>query len=318
MKQAIVLMATLVHCLVIAQSTKQNAGITETLHDIEIINDTIHIAYGYGTGNIYKTINGGDNWNLISQLDSVYFEQIQFIDECNGWIVGSPNKIYKTKDGGMSWENKSIAQERENKLALIYGMYFSDINHGYISVTNRSESGLVTKIYRTMNGGNTWKEVNEVQEAILNLEENKGHLFGSGAHVIIEDIDDRHHVKYIFKDSTKQVGHIRDIEWKGKGELIGVSDNGYVISERNYNWSMNKITTNRLRRIIKVGDMLLVAGDNNNETGNLFVGSVNGLDWKVRNEYYPDIHRLAIVNKKIWVVGKKGLIQEITLLEFKK
>ena len=37
-------------------------------------------------------------------LDSIYFEQIQFVDNKQGWICGEYGKIYHTNDGGETWQ----------------------------------------------------------------------------------------------------------------------------------------------------------------------------------------------------------------------
>nr|NQU93742.1 hypothetical protein [Bacteroidota bacterium] len=80
----IFVMAIMISCSSGYDWVKHNLNISEGLHDIEVIDDHIAIAYSYGTGNVYKTKNGGRNWNKIYQFDSIYFEQIQFLDERNG------------------------------------------------------------------------------------------------------------------------------------------------------------------------------------------------------------------------------------------
>lgn len=313
MKQVLVLLIILMQYVGVAQTTNQTGFFSETLHDIEIVNDTTLVAYSYGSGNIYKSENGGESWRLISQLDSVYFEQIQFVNESTGWIVGSPNKIYRTTDGGITWEDKSIEQEKQSQLALIYGMHFIGSNVGYVSVTNKSDKGLHTNIYKTENGGENWKEINEIQTALLNLEEFNGILYGSGTNVIIKNVDNREQWKSIFQDSTKQVGHIRDIEWLGDNELVTVSDNGYIVSGTEDKWSTDQITSNRLRCIKSTEDFLVIVGDNNKESGNFFVKRMNEEGWILSDQRYPDIHRIGISNMDIWIVGKEGLMEKLTL-----
>ena len=60
---------------------KTQTIIEDGLHDIEVINDDIALAYSYGTGKLFKTTNGGEIWAQIHQFDSLWFEQLQFIDE---------------------------------------------------------------------------------------------------------------------------------------------------------------------------------------------------------------------------------------------
>ena len=61
-----------------------------------------NVGYACGYNNIYKTINGGVSWTQF-YISNVYnFYDIAFNDEMNGWVIGN-NGIYHTQDGGLSW-----------------------------------------------------------------------------------------------------------------------------------------------------------------------------------------------------------------------
>lgn len=285
---------------------KSNTNIFDDLHDIEIINNNTAISYSYGTGNIYKTFDKGKNWELLSKLDSLYFEQVQFINNQKGWISGSPNKIFTTNDGGKNWINKSIKQEHNS--AMIYAMYFKTSNVGYVGAITRDEKGIKTKIYKTENGAENWELVNEVREMILNIEQIGEILYATGKNVIIENIDKQSEWKYSYKDSTNIVGMIRDLDINGK-KIIAISDNGYVINLDKGIWKSTKITNNRLRSILFVKNSeWITAGDLNKENGNLFVTYDNGNNWKIEKKITSDIHRIGKSKKIIWIVGKNGLM----------
>ncbi len=66
---------------------------------------------GNGDGAIFKTIDGGINWNELGQDeiydDNSYLEFVHFWNENEGIAVGDPNpdefEIYRTTDGGITW-----------------------------------------------------------------------------------------------------------------------------------------------------------------------------------------------------------------------
>lgn len=78
--------------------------------------DFINKNIGYAAGDrkigdyyyqlIYKTSDGGKTWFLQRDIYdyNTGLNDIDFIDELNGIAVGSENKIYITKDGGINWE----------------------------------------------------------------------------------------------------------------------------------------------------------------------------------------------------------------------
>jgi len=301
-------MLLIMSCSTIKKWTASEANINEGLHDIGIINENIAVAYSYGTGNLYKTIDEGKNWEKIYQLDSVYFEQIQFLDEENGWIAGSPNKIYVTRDGGKNWTNKSLPELTE---CLIYGMWFDTKETGYVAAfeiavlkTDKKE----TKIFETHDGGNSWNFIHQIDEVILNLERIDNILYATGYNTIIKNAD-KENWSYIFRDTTKQTGQIRDIEQNETGKMCASSFNGYIIEIDNNKMEKQQLTQNRIRNLVAANNNEWIAvGDNNKEEGNLFVSKDNGKTWRVDTNRFSDIHRIRASDNKLWVVGKEGLI----------
>ncbi len=52
--------------------------------------------------NLYKTINGGLNWNLVSAI-GITARSVFFISENQGWICGNNGTIKNTSNGGSNW-----------------------------------------------------------------------------------------------------------------------------------------------------------------------------------------------------------------------
>ncbi|MCU7497188.1 MAG: T9SS type A sorting domain-containing protein [Ignavibacteria bacterium] len=89
-----------------------------------------------------QPFRAGDN------LQSIFFR-----DEKNGWVGGSQGIIYKTTDGGATW------QEQTDTLVYkgtINDIYFSDPDTGYICGSGSNNSA---KLLKTTDGGRNWKEV---------------------------------------------------------------------------------------------------------------------------------------------------------------
>ena len=93
---------------------------------------------------VYKTINGGDTWNMISAItDSIGFitEQIEFPDSQTGYIVNTMLNLCKTTDGGMHWSVVHSGQP------VFGGISFVSADTGF---------AFDSQLYRTYNGGITW------------------------------------------------------------------------------------------------------------------------------------------------------------------
>jgi len=119
------------------------------------------IAYicGYsGTSSkIIKTANAGGVWiNLDNAVfQGVTFYSINFPTATTGWVVGTGGNIFKTTDGGTSWNSQT-----SNTSASLQSVVFSDEDHG-VAVGN---SGVIIK---TTNGGTTWTRSTDVTDQPL-------------------------------------------------------------------------------------------------------------------------------------------------------
>lgn len=284
--------------------------IEENFHDIEFINDTIGFIYSYGSGRILKTSNGGFTWVLVKQTDSIYYEQIQFINKNTGWICGEKGSLLKTTDCGNSWFDLSI--KRDERKLLLYGMLFTDELTGYLSGGVMSEQKIEPEFLKTTDGGKSWTKIpDDIPNMILNLKKVSNSIFGSGTGVIIKIDNNEADWKYVFQDTSKIVGQIRDIAFANGLFAMGVSFNGKILitSDGGESWIYKGVTKNRLRSIKYLGrNRWIMAGDNNAGDGSvMYFSDDNGESWEKITDL-PDIHRIALSENYVWIAGKSGLI----------
>lgn len=80
--------------------------------DITFINKRVGWAVN-GSGQIWRTINGGDNWTKLYDNNKIYFRSIGFADSMRGWAgnLGTEefggqtdtNILFSTTNGGINW-----------------------------------------------------------------------------------------------------------------------------------------------------------------------------------------------------------------------
>ncbi len=136
---------------------------------IQFVNE--QIGYGNRIGNyysaMYKTIDGGNTWNISIEFEGEDINDFHFVDKNNGYFVGDQGLIYKTNDGGTNWQELNIPYEWY-ELVKFYSK-----NVGYIA----DEDG---KLYRTMNGGVSW-ELLTAQYGVNSIELVSDKIFTAGA-----------------------------------------------------------------------------------------------------------------------------------------
>jgi hypothetical protein len=182
-------------------------------------------------------------------------------------------------------------------------MHFRNENNGFIAILERVNKGFSTIIFKTLDGGKVWIMINEIPEMILNLETINDQLWGSGHNVILKNIDHKDW-EYEFRDTTGKVGQIRDIH-QLKNSILAVSFNGYILTKTKEGWTSKRITSNRLRSIDGDNSLIIAAGDNNREQGNLFISEDKGASWEKSTMDLQDVHRVVYKNSVFWIIGKK-------------
>ena len=84
-------------------------------------------------GNILKTTNGGNNWQVVTSGSNNHLNNIQFIDQ-NVAYIGGLQALLKTNNGGNNWTkltvptnlyttNISFVNESEGWIGTYYGLY---------------------------------------------------------------------------------------------------------------------------------------------------------------------------------------------------
>ncbi len=112
----------------------------------------------------YLTTDRGQNWTHRTYTAPKQIADVAFIDENNGWAVGSnlfytldPSEIYRTGDGGLSWELRytDTVSSPSNVYSLFTGVSFVGSQYGWIAGNdfNQPYQGV---LLRTTNGGAEW------------------------------------------------------------------------------------------------------------------------------------------------------------------
>ncbi len=78
-----------------------NTPTNNKLNDIYFIDENIGIVVG-DNGTILRSIDGGDNWQIVNTTIDENLKKVRFFDNTNGIIIGW-TKILTTNDAGLTW-----------------------------------------------------------------------------------------------------------------------------------------------------------------------------------------------------------------------
>ncbi len=132
---------------------------TNRIDDLVMVDNEV----GYSVsldGRIVKTIDGGDNWNLLLRDSTVLCRAVEFIDRKKGFVGGfagynavNPSNIFrKTLDGGNTWIDMTATIPQKARRSIC-GIAVADSNTIYACGNWFQDTGYIIK---SVDGGNTW------------------------------------------------------------------------------------------------------------------------------------------------------------------
>lgn len=103
---------------------------------------------------VYRSTNGGSTYSIATFPATAYgyLNSIHMIDNNTGWAVGSNTSVFKTTNGGSSWDSVPTPFTEASK--VLSKVQFVNANTGWI-FSKTSMTGDST-IIKTTNGGTTW------------------------------------------------------------------------------------------------------------------------------------------------------------------
>lgn len=140
------------------------------------VSQTIGFATGsYHTYSIYKSVNGGINWNIIDSTLGFGINCIRNVDGNNLYGVGTAGGIAKTSDGGQSWiTDVSPTTNNLNKIIFINSHTAIAIGDTGTIIMNTTIATGITTLHSTDNLISVFPNPSN---NILSIENNSSTLF---------------------------------------------------------------------------------------------------------------------------------------------
>jgi photosystem II stability/assembly factor-like uncharacterized protein len=291
---------------VFARWEKHVSPVTDDLHNIFFIGDKTGWIVSHQTGVILHTKDGGKTWKVLSNLEKGYIEAIYFLDSKTGWLAGERGFFY-TKDGGKNWIK---AEDTPGRDAVLYNIHFYNRQRGFtVGVDAKLRKPV---FWETSDGGKNWKPRSETLPGFgyepISFPNAKYGFAGGGRYIL--STTDAGQSWQVFDVGSNVV--IRGLYFNSP--LLGwaVGHEGVVLQTTNgaKNWNqLPKFTQNRLRGVFFISNQHgFIVGDKNKEEGSLWESIDGGKIWKRVSDDYPDLHRIIVTSKHLWIVGKQGTI----------
>lgn len=167
-----------------AQWLKQNINTDASFRAVHAVSDKI-VWMGGSRGTFIKTIDGGKTWEVkqVPEAEKLDFRDIHAFDANKAILMSAGEaekgnaKIYRTEDGGKSW---NIVYQTNEKGVFFDGIDFWDKQNG-IAFSDPINGHFF--IIKTKDGGKTWTPINT--ENIPSNQEGEAAFAASGTSLIV-------------------------------------------------------------------------------------------------------------------------------------
>lgn len=229
--------------------TQTHPATNKTLDDIYVVDSNVAYCVGYWE-TILKTTNGGENWIALKNGpwgEGHCYQAVFFINSLTGWVGGTNTYIYKTTNGGVSFDSSYIFASYYNDI------YFKDSLNGLACAD-------CLGMYKTTNGGLNWSIIELPNSGVLgNL--NKINVVNSNYCWVVGS-DNKVFFSSNFGDNWDSIGRAKGSDivycsffssmntgWAGGsyGRLFKSTNGGY-------NWINQNLATAYQRAIVFIDD----------------------------------------------------------------
>ncbi len=141
------------------QWQSQNSGTTARLRGVSAVSSQVAWASG-ANGTLLRTVDGGATWTKLAPpagAEKLDFRDIDGFSDRVAYALsigsGETSRIYKTRDGGVTWE---LQFANTDPKMFLDAMAFHDADHGF-AFSDSVDGRFV--ILATANGGASWQRI---------------------------------------------------------------------------------------------------------------------------------------------------------------
>lgn len=274
----------------------------------------------YSGNGIYKSIDTGRTWQYLGLPESQHIGKIILHPENKNiaWVAAmghlySPNKergVYKTTDGGKTWKQTLYVDDNTGAIDMdinpknpdeIYACMW----HRERSAWNFAGSGSTSAIYKSMDGGDTWKKISG-KSAGFPEDEGTGRIgiavYAANPQIIYATLDNQNHRQDTATkkmDTSKYV--LSDFKNLSKENFLLLNDKKFdsFLKQNDFDKKYNDSTVKEMVRTGKIKPSAIYdyLNDANTEMFNVpiigcevYKSIDGGINWKKVNEKGLDLY----------------------------
>jgi photosystem II stability/assembly factor-like uncharacterized protein len=252
---------------------------------------------------VFRTSDGGLSWTLVATLPSPYdiASLVYFHDAQLGFIGGEHFTLYRTRDGGSTWDERKLGDSWRWVLA----MHFVDAQNGWAG-------GGGGFLFRTRDGGDSWEPVENPFDmpifGIFFADTLTGVLSGSDGKIVRTTDGGRSWTSS--PSSTSE--HLQGMAFVNDTVGVAVGLNGAIVRTTNGGRSWSPVAGAGREDLWRVAfgrdGFGVIAGD-----GGIYVSRDLGASWQREYQGSSSTIRLSVIDEQhAWAGGQSLVLRRVT------
>ncbi|MBK7636568.1 MAG: hypothetical protein IPJ13_21590 [Saprospiraceae bacterium] len=110
-----------------------------------------------GYSNVYRSVNRGTSWTVISTINSSDRLRNLVVAQTNDQVIYTSDQFnfYRTTNGGTNWDNLTSSLPVSGLVITSIAIKSNDPNHIWMTFGGYN----ATRVFQSINGGNTWTDI---------------------------------------------------------------------------------------------------------------------------------------------------------------
>lgn len=221
------------------------------INDLQMLNDSVWIACGgirNKEGYVFKTVDAGKTWSTFATDNNRSVYCVSFRDDLNGFAGGDFLDLWRTNDGGNTWQFYWLAENvptNEEDRPAIRDFHFVTDSSWYFCGGENLFKGV---FYHTKDAGNTWQfQFIENEFRSIVVDDNLDGILGGHGAVLTFQNGGLESQKSNFADDF-----MTGLTRLNNGSILGVSYEGslYKSGSKGKQWEkLKKFSSSRLANV---------------------------------------------------------------------
>ena len=314
-------------------SNESNSNSEVDLNDYnfnDVLFTTELIGFIVGEGIVLKTINGGNDWQIINKNLSINFTSVTFNNSIEGFIGGNDqfhSYVFKTENGGLTWSQIGLFSFSNERTEVIDIFSINDGNKVVLLINNYpNATQSMGSVYFTEDSGLNWKkaQLNHRNPGLSSGDVvNDKIIISSKTYWTGYKYESRLYSNSFFQNSnidfedskTRLDIELNDLDMCQKyGYAVGEMGNYLISTNYGLDWTQKNIANYSEVSITNVKFYNDSTGIVTTMNGDFLKTNDYGITWeKILSLNENEITDFEIKNSSIYIIGKNGFTTEIDL-----